>query len=96
MGNAATRPTTLKLDENTRDRLKHLAEARGRTAHWLMLEAIHQYVDREESRERVRADARRAWEDYRQTGLHVTAEEADAWLAKLESGEDAEPPECHV
>jgi hypothetical protein len=24
----------------------------------------------------------------------VTAEEADAWLAKLEAGEDAEAPEC--
>jgi hypothetical protein len=26
----------------------------------------------------------------------VTAEEADAWLAKLEAGEDAKPPECHL
>jgi hypothetical protein len=25
----------------------------------------------------------------------VTAEEADAWLAKLEAGENAEAPECH-
>ena len=27
--------------------------------------------------------------------VHVTAEEADAWLAKLEAGEDADPPSCH-
>lgn len=37
-----------------------------------------------------------AWADYQSTGLHLTAEEADAWLAKLESGEHAVVPECHV
>ena len=30
------------------------------------------------------------------TGLHVTAQEADAWLAELEAGNDVEPPKCHV
>ncbi len=33
-----------------------------------------------------------AWFEYQTTGHHVTAEEADAWLARLEAGEDAEPP----
>jgi hypothetical protein len=28
-------------------------------------------------------------------GLHVTAEEADAWLERLENGDDREPPEPH-
>ncbi len=40
-------------------------------------------------------DAVAAWSRYQTTGQHVTAEEADAWLAKLEAGEDAAPPECH-
>jgi len=47
------------------------------------------------TREQFRQSALSAWGAYRSTGLHVTAEEADAWLAKLEAGEDAEPPECH-
>ena len=33
---------------------------------------------------------------YQATGLHITMEEADAWLAKLEAGQDVEPPECHA
>jgi predicted transcriptional regulator len=37
-----------------------------------------------------------AWTDYQATGLHSTAEEADAWLAKLEAGKEAEAPECHL
>jgi predicted transcriptional regulator len=36
-----------------------------------------------------------AWAAYQADGLHVTADEADTWLKKLEAGEDVEPPECH-
>jgi len=64
--------------------------------HRLMLEAIGQYVDREAMRDAFRQDGMNAWFDYQATGLHVTMEEADAWLSRLESGTDAEPPECHV
>lgn len=96
MTTAAVRPVAIKIDEDTRARLKRLAEARRRTPHWLMREAIAQYVDREEKREAFRQNTLNAWEAYRTTGLHVTAGEADAWLARLEQGEDVEPPECHV
>ena len=52
-------------------------------------------LDREESREAFRQSALSAWAEYRASGLHVTAEESDAWLARLESDEDADAPECH-
>lgn len=56
--------------------------------------AVEQH-EPEEPREQVRLDALAAWAEYQATGLHVTAEEADAWLADLEAGEDAEPPPAH-
>jgi predicted transcriptional regulator len=46
-------------------------------------------------RQRVRQDALAAWAEYQATGLHVTAEEADAWLSQLEAGEDVDPPATH-
>ena len=88
--------TSLKLDSATKDRVQRLASTRQRSPHWLMREAIEQYVEREERRELLRQDALAAWEAYQATGLHLTGEEADAWLAKLEQGEDLEPPACHV
>jgi predicted transcriptional regulator len=88
--------TSLKLDVELKKRIQKLASARRRSAHWIMREAVEQYVGREEKREQLRADALAVWNDYQSTGLHATAEEADAWLAKLEAGEDAEAPECHV
>jgi predicted transcriptional regulator len=93
---AAARPVAIKIDEETKARLKRLADARHRTSHWLMREAITQYVDREEKREAFRQDTLKAWEEYRATGQHVSADEADAWLAQLEQGNDTEPPACHV
>ena len=87
--------TSLKLDTDTKKRVQRLASARRRTPHWLMREAIEQYVEREEKRERLRQDALAAWNHYQTTGLHVTAEEADSWLAKLEAGKKAPPPKCH-
>jgi predicted transcriptional regulator len=87
--------TTLKLDAEVKARLRKLAEARRRSSHWLMREAIAQYLEREEAREQLRRDALAAWSTYQATGRHVTAAEADAWLARLEAGEDAEPPPPH-
>jgi predicted transcriptional regulator len=91
-----TTPTTsMKLDAGVKERLQRLAKARRRSSHWLMREAIQQYLEREERREQLRQDALAAWADYEATGLHTTGEEVDAWLARLEAGEDAEPPEPH-
>jgi predicted transcriptional regulator len=53
-------------------------------------------VEREEKREQLRQDALAAWAAYQTAGLHVTAKEADAWLAKLEAGKRAVIPKCHA
>jgi predicted transcriptional regulator len=77
-------------------RVQRLAEARRRTSHWIMREAIEEYVSREEKRQSFIQDAQSAWEEFERTGLHLTGEEVDDWMTKLESGEDAPVPECHT
>ncbi len=73
----------VKLDEETRARLKKLGEAKQRSAHWLMKDAIARYLDSEEhyEQEKVEDDAR--WQRYLETGTHITHEEMTAWLDKL-------------
>lgn len=88
------RPVAIKIDEDTKARVKRLAEARQRTPHWVMREAITQYVDREEKREAFRQDTLKAWEAYRATGLHATAEEVEAWLSTWGSEDELPPPVC--
>ena len=89
-------PTSIKLPVELRDRLQNLAKVRKRTPHSLMIQALETYVTREEQRESLRHEAIAAYDEFMLTGLHVTAEEADAWLAELEAGNDVEPPKCHV
>ncbi len=65
---ATTSTTSLKLDTETKQRIQRLASARRRSAHWLMREAIRQYVEREEEREALRQTALDAREIYQATG----------------------------
>jgi predicted transcriptional regulator len=88
-------PVAIEIEDDISARVKRLADARHRTPHGLMREAISQYVEREERREAFQADALQAAQVYDRTGLHVTADEADAWLAELEQGRDVDPPACH-
>ena len=40
--------TSLKLDASMKERVQRLAQARLRSPHWLMCEAIREFVEREE------------------------------------------------
>lgn len=93
---AILRPVSVKLEEGLRARIAGIAIARRRSTHWLMREAIKQYVEREEKTEALRQSTLHAWQEYQATGLHVTGDEADAWLDKLAAGQNVEPPQCHL
>ena len=54
------------------------------------------YIEYRKDRERFLQDVLATWKDYQATGLHATAKEADAWLAKLEADENAKVRECHA
>jgi len=88
--------TSLKLDDDIKLRVRNLAKSQHRTAHWIMREAIQQYIEREEKQQQFRQSALSAWENYQTSGLYVTAQDADEWLSKLEQGEDPQVPQCHV
>jgi predicted transcriptional regulator len=88
-------PISVRLDDSIKARMQELAGQRQRPAHWLMREAIEQYLEREEKRQAFLQAGKNAWEHYQATGQHVTGAEVDAWLAQLEAGNNVDPPECH-
>ena len=92
---AAVRPVAIKIDAEIKERVKRLADARHRSPHWLMREAISQYVEREEKRDAFRQDAQSAWEQYRKTGLHATSDEVDTWLASWGTEGELPAPKAH-
>jgi predicted transcriptional regulator len=91
----SSKTVSVKLDADMRARIENLAQARHRSAHWVMREAISQYVVREEKREAFRRDTLEAWEAYQETGLHVTATEVDTWLGSWGADNELPVPECH-
>lgn len=79
----ATTMVGVKLDDETRARLKKLGEAKRRSAHWLMREAIDRYLQAEERYEQEKAENLARWQRYLETGAHATHEEMTAWLDDL-------------
>ena len=90
-----TSPTSLNLDDELKDRVQQLAEARGRSSHWIMREAIAQFVEREEKREALRQETLEAWNEFEATGLHVTGAEVEKWLSTWGIDDELSAPECH-
>lgn len=87
--------TSIKLDDELKGRVQRLADAQRRSSHWIMRQAITEYVDREEKRQAFHADALQAWEEYQATGMHVTGEQVDHWLASWGTEQELPAPECH-
>ena len=70
----------VKLDDETRERLKRVAELKQRSAHWLMKEAIRRYLDSEEHFEREKAEDMARYQAYLDTGRHISNDEMMSWM----------------
>jgi len=73
----------VKLDRETRDRLQKLGQARNRSSHWLMREAIRRYLEVEERYEQEKAEDQARYQAYLETGHHISHEDMLAWLDQL-------------
>ncbi len=81
----------IKLDPQTRERLKELGQRKDRSPHWIMKAAILEYLLREERYEREKEEDRARWETYQRTGAHISNDAMNVWLDHW--GTDAEK-EC--
>ena len=87
---------TIKLDAADRVRIATLAAARKRTPHYLMKEAILEYVKKEEARQNFITAAQSSFEHYKQTGLHITLDEFSNWVDKVQQNATEPVPACHT
>lgn len=87
--------TSVKLDEDLKSKVQHLATLRNRSPHWIMCEAIRDYIEREESKERFKEEALVSWKSYKETGRHLTGQEVCDWLKTWGTDKESEIPQCH-
>ena len=82
--------TAVKLDEETRRRLKALGEQIERSPHWIMKRAIIKYLDAQEEEVRERREDMERWERFVTSGVAVQHGEVVDWLESW--GADDEKP----
>jgi predicted transcriptional regulator len=82
----------IKLDDDTRNRLKALGEIRNRSPHWLMRTAIESYLEREEHYEQEKQEDMERWERYQLAREAISHEAAAEWLNGLAHGAVAPCP----
>ena len=87
---------TIKLDDVDRERIASLASVKKRTPHYLMKEAILDYVKREEARQNFIIAAEASFEHYKETGLHISLDEFSTWVVQVQQDPGAPPPACHT
>ena len=91
-----TGSVTIKLDDADRERIASLATAKKRTPHYLMKEAILEYMKKEEARQNFIAAAESSFEHYKETGLHITLDEFSHWVDEVQEIPEAPAPACHT
>ncbi|MEQ1899724.1 MAG: CopG family transcriptional regulator [Devosia sp.] len=87
--------TSIKLQDGLKERVRAIARSRQRSANWVMNAAISRFVEHEETEADYRAEAERRLQHMRETGEHVTNEEALEWLLRRSRGEMAPVPKAH-
>lgn len=88
--------TSIKMPHELRRRIQNLAAIRNQSAHAFMLSALENYVNQEEEREAWRQEGIKAWEEFQQTGLHLTNQEVVDWMDKIIQGNEEPMPKCHM
>jgi predicted transcriptional regulator len=86
---------SIKLEVSDRDRIRALAAYKNRTPHFIMKEAVQNYLEQEEAQQRFVAAAAASRSHYKKTGLHITHEEFSSWVDQLQNNSKEPAPVCH-
>ena len=91
-----TATTALRLEPDLKHRADALAEAEHRSLSAVVRDALQMFLGKREAEQTEIREAIASWDEYQQTGLHVTGDEMSAWLRTWGTDDESEPPECHL
>ncbi len=86
---------TVKLDAVDNNRLSALAALKKQTPQAVLNQAVHDYLLREMARQSFINEANDSWENYAQTGQHISLEEFADWVDTVQHQPDTSMPICH-
>jgi predicted transcriptional regulator len=88
-------PLSVKLEADEKTALMKIAATKARSVHYVMRQALSEYIEREQKRSDFYEDGKKALEHCQATGLHVTQDEIMVWAESLGTPEELPPPVCH-
>jgi predicted transcriptional regulator len=90
MANTKNATFSIRLKSNTKKRLAKLARQSGRSANFLVADALESYLA---DQERLRADLRFA-DGQLKSGHYISNEDMKAWLLSWGTKNELPPPKC--
>jgi predicted transcriptional regulator len=88
-------PLSVKLPQEDKEFLTKIAKEQDRSVHFLMYQAIQEFIEREKRRQQFYEEALQASEHYKSTGLHTTHNEMKLWAESLGTDHERPSPVCH-
>jgi predicted transcriptional regulator len=85
-------PTTLKVPDELRARLAAQAEAKGKSPHAYMLEALKEKADRTDRREEYLSAGSAALQEYERTGIAYAMEDVEQYILGVAAGRKPRRP----
>ncbi len=82
----STTTVGVKLDDETRQRLKAVADGIDRTPHWVIKTALAEWLDREEAALKERQEDEARWARYQENGQAIPQARVMEWLDALAAG----------
>ena len=93
---AATVPLSIRIDQSLKDRLNKIARLQKRSAHSLASQAVEKLVEEHEKLQAWNQSCVDSFNEYKETGLHVTQDEVEKWMDSWGSENELPPPKCHT
>ena len=85
--------TTIRIEDELKERVTAAAAAAGKSAHAFILDAITESVERAEEDAAFHRLADERWAEFGRTGMAVPWEDVKAWLEAVARGEEPAWPE---
>ena len=87
------KPMSIKLPTQLKTRLNKLGKLKQRTPHWLMKEAIENYLNEEEQTEKLKQETIGRWQEAEQEQF-VENNRIISWLETWGKDKEQGRPEC--
>lgn len=86
--------TSVKLGKR-KAMLQILAKDFDCSVHSLILDAVDRHIEALQEKQAYDRRVMQAWENYQETGAHITLKEFSGWVKSLETDDPLPKPQCY-